>query len=43
VRINVAALEDKSRGASLVTEVMELVEQTSQLAAQATAAVEAAL
>jgi glutamate formiminotransferase/formiminotetrahydrofolate cyclodeaminase len=43
VRINVAALEDKSRGASLVAEAMELVRQTSEFAARAIAGVEAAI
>ena len=43
VRINVSALEDKSRGAGLVTEANELVATTSRFAAQATAAVEAAI
>lgn len=43
VRINVAALEDKSRGAALLSEATELVRRTSALAAQATAAVEAAI
>ena len=43
VRINVAALDDKSRGASFVAEAKELVARTSAFTAQATAAVEAAL
>ena len=43
VRINVASLDDKSRGASLVAEAMELVAQTQRFADEATAAVEAAL
>ena len=43
VRINVAALEDKSRGASLAAEAAELVARTATFAAQATAAVEAAI
>ena len=43
VRINVAALEDKSRGAPLVAEAMELVRQTSALAEKAIEAVEAAI
>ena len=43
VRINVAALEDKSRGAALVAEASALVASTSQAAAAAIAAVEAAL
>jgi glutamate formiminotransferase/formiminotetrahydrofolate cyclodeaminase len=42
VRINIAALEDKSRGASLAAEATELVARTAKFAAQATAAVEAA-
>jgi len=43
VRINVAALEDKSRGASLAAQASELVARTSTFAAQAIAAVEAAI
>jgi len=43
VRINVAALEDKSRGASLAAEASELVARTSKFAAEAIAAVEAAI
>ena len=43
VRINVAALEDKSRGASLAAEATELVARTAVFAAQAIAAVEAAI
>jgi glutamate formiminotransferase/formiminotetrahydrofolate cyclodeaminase len=43
VRINVSALEDKSRGAALATEAAELVARTAKFAAQATAAVEAAI
>jgi len=43
VRINIAALEDKSRGASLAAEATELVARTGKFAAQATAAVEAAI
>jgi glutamate formiminotransferase/formiminotetrahydrofolate cyclodeaminase len=43
VRINVSALEDKSRGAGLVAEAKELVATTSRFAAQATAAVDAAI
>ena len=43
VRINVAALDDKSLGEALVAEAKELVAQTGRLAAQATAAVEAAI
>ena len=43
VRINVAALDDKSLGEALVAEAKELVAQTGRLATQATAAVEAAI
>jgi glutamate formiminotransferase/formiminotetrahydrofolate cyclodeaminase len=43
VRINIGALEDKSRGAALVDEARELVSRTTSLAAQAIAAVEAAM
>ena len=43
VRINIAALEDKSRGASLAAEATELVARTGKFAAQAVAAVEAAI
>ena len=43
VRINVASLEDRSRGASLVAEAADLVARTAKSAAQATAAVEAAI
>ena len=43
VRINVAALDDKSKGAALVAEVRELVTRTAKSAAEATAAVEAAI
>ena len=43
VRINVAALEDKSRGAALADEAADLVRRTAAFAAQATAAVEAAI
>ena len=43
VRINVAALEDKSKGASLASEASELVKRTATFAAQAIAAVEAAI
>ncbi len=43
VRINVAALDDKSLGEALVTEAKELVAQTGRFAAQAIAAVEAAI
>jgi len=40
VRINVAALDDRSPGASLLGEVKQLVEATSRRAAEAVAAVE---
>jgi glutamate formiminotransferase/formiminotetrahydrofolate cyclodeaminase len=43
VRINVAALEDKSRGSGLAAEATELVARTASAAATATAAVEAAI
>jgi glutamate formiminotransferase/formiminotetrahydrofolate cyclodeaminase len=43
VRINIAALEDRSRGAALVAEAGDLVVQTGKFVAQATAAVEAAI
>jgi glutamate formiminotransferase/formiminotetrahydrofolate cyclodeaminase len=43
VRINVASLDDKSRGAPLVAEVMEVVARTERFADEATATVEAAL
>jgi glutamate formiminotransferase / formiminotetrahydrofolate cyclodeaminase len=43
VRINVASLEDRSRGAHLVADAIEIAESTAQFAAQATAAVEAAM
>jgi len=43
VRINVAALEDKTRGASLSAEATDLVARTAKFAAQAIAAVEAAI
>jgi glutamate formiminotransferase / formiminotetrahydrofolate cyclodeaminase len=43
VRINVAALEDKSRGAPLAAEATEVVARTAKFAAQAIAAVEAAI
>ena len=43
VRINVAAMDDKSRGEPLVADVVELVARTSEFAAKATAAVEAAM
>ena len=43
VRINVAALEEKSRGAALVAEASALVAKTSEFAAQAIASVEAAI
>ena len=43
VRINVAALADRSLGAELVTEAQALVERTSKAAAEAVAAVERSL
>jgi glutamate formiminotransferase/formiminotetrahydrofolate cyclodeaminase len=43
VRINVAALDDKSRGAKLVTEATEILAATQSYAAQATAAVDKAI
>jgi glutamate formiminotransferase/formiminotetrahydrofolate cyclodeaminase len=43
VRINVAALDDKSKGAALVDEARALVTKTAGFAAQAIAAVEAAV
>jgi glutamate formiminotransferase/formiminotetrahydrofolate cyclodeaminase len=43
VRINVAAMEDRSRGAALVEEAKALVERASRHAAAAVAAVEAAM
>jgi glutamate formiminotransferase/formiminotetrahydrofolate cyclodeaminase len=43
VRINVAALDDKGRGAKLVEEAKALVERTSLAAAEAVAAVERAI
>ena len=43
VRINVASLDDKSRGASLVTEVTEIVARAEEHSARAIAAVEAAI
>jgi glutamate formiminotransferase/formiminotetrahydrofolate cyclodeaminase len=43
VRINVAALDDKSRGATLVAEATEILSQTRSYAAQATAAVDKAI
>jgi formiminotetrahydrofolate cyclodeaminase len=43
VRINVAALEDRSLGAPLVEEAARLVEATSRCAAEAVARVEGAL
>jgi len=43
VRINIAAMEDKSRGAPLVAEAVQLVTLTSEFAARAIAAVEAAI
>lgn len=43
VRINIASLEDKSRGAGLVQEANQLLAQTKQFVEQATAAVEKAI
>jgi glutamate formiminotransferase/formiminotetrahydrofolate cyclodeaminase len=43
VRINIAAMDDKSAGGPLVADVVELVARTKELAAKATAAVEAAI
>ena len=43
VRINVAALEDRGRGAPLVDEARALVERASRFAAEAVAAVERAI
>ena len=43
VRINVAALDDRSLGASLVDEARSLVERASRFAAEAVAAVERAI
>ena len=43
VRINIAAMEDKTRGAPLVAEALQLVTLTSEFAARATATVEAAI
>ena len=43
VRINIAAMADKSRGAPLVAEAVQLVTLTSEFAARAIAAVEAAI
>jgi glutamate formiminotransferase/formiminotetrahydrofolate cyclodeaminase len=43
VRINVAALEDKTLGAPLAAEATDLVARTAKFAAQAIAAVEAAI
>jgi len=43
VRINVASLDDKSRGAPLIADVMEVVARTQRFADEATAAVEAAI
>src|SRR5688572_19229587 len=43
VRINVAAMDDKSPGEPLVADVVELVARTSEFTARATAAVEAAI
>ena len=43
VRINVSALEDRSRGAALAAEAADLVRRAAGFAAEATAAVEAAI
>ena len=43
VRINVAALEDRSRGAHLVADAIAIAEAAARFAAQATADVEAAM
>ena len=43
VRINVASLDDKSSGSSMLDEVRKLVARTSEYAARATAAVERAM
>ena len=43
VRINVAAMDDKSPGEPLVADVVELVARTREFTAKATAAVEAAI
>ena len=43
VRINVASLDDKSAGASMLDEVRKLVARTSEFASRATAAVERAM
>lgn len=43
VRINVATMDDKTHGAPLVAEAVQLVMHTSEFAARATAAVEAAI
>jgi glutamate formiminotransferase/formiminotetrahydrofolate cyclodeaminase len=43
VRINIAGLDDKSRGAGLVAEASQLLAKTRSLVDQATAAVEAAI
>ena len=43
VRINISALEERSRGASLIQEANQLLSQTRQAAERATAAVEKAI
>jgi glutamate formiminotransferase/formiminotetrahydrofolate cyclodeaminase len=43
VRINISSLDDRSRGAALVSEAAELVARAAKFAAHATAAVEAAI
>jgi len=43
VRINIAAMDDRSLGEPLVADVVELVARTREFAAKATAAVEAAI
>jgi glutamate formiminotransferase/formiminotetrahydrofolate cyclodeaminase len=43
IRINVAGLDDKSRGSGLVAEASQLLAKTRSLVDQATAAVEAAI
>jgi glutamate formiminotransferase/formiminotetrahydrofolate cyclodeaminase len=43
VRINIAGLDDKSRGSGLVAEASQLLAKTRSLVDQATAAVEAAI
>jgi glutamate formiminotransferase/formiminotetrahydrofolate cyclodeaminase len=43
IRINISALEDKSRGAGLIAEANQLLAQTRRFVEQATGAVEAAI